>query len=129
MSETDGAPAEIPTGSVAPATDIADTIAPRIHVLRGLRVMLDADLAELYGIETRQLVQAVNRNPERFPADFMFQLDVDDERRLRSQIVISNAFLDRESACQCPMPTSFRTNESKSAFGSFAGRKSFSIKT
>ena len=46
----------------------------RIHVLRGLRVMLSSDLAELYGVEPRALVQAVKRNPDRFPPDFMFQL-------------------------------------------------------
>lgn len=52
--------------------------------------MLDADLAELYGVETRVLVQAVKRNLNRFPKDFMFQLSDDETKRLRSQIVISN---------------------------------------
>lgn len=46
-----------------------------IFVIRGLRVMLDADLAELYGVPTKALNQAVKRNAERFPADFMFQLN------------------------------------------------------
>ena len=46
----------------------------RILLLRGERVMLDGDLAELYGVETRALIQAVKRNRECFPADFMFQL-------------------------------------------------------
>ena len=59
-------------------------------LLRGQRVILDADLAALYGVETRALVQAVKRSPDRFPSDFMFQLDKHEVVRLRSQIVISN---------------------------------------
>jgi len=55
--------------------------------LRGERVMLDADLATLYGVEIRVLVQAVKRNIERFPDDFMFQLTTDEYAFLRSQIV------------------------------------------
>ena len=51
--------------------------------------MLDADLAELYGVETRVLVQAVKRNSARFPAEFMFQLSVEEAKSLRSQFVIS----------------------------------------
>ena len=52
--------------------------------------MLDSDLAELYGVETRVLVQAVRRNLERFPQDFMFQLSAPEFQELRSQIVISS---------------------------------------
>jgi len=62
-----------------------------ILILRGHKVMLDADLAMLYGVETRSLVQAVKRNLERFPADFMFQLNVEEAQRSRSQTVILNA--------------------------------------
>ena len=51
-----------------------DIIEKKIFVVRGLNVMLDRDLAELYGVETRILNQAVRRNKERFPMDFMFQL-------------------------------------------------------
>jgi len=51
--------------------------------------MLDRDLAELYGVETRSLVQAVKRNIQRFPNDFMFQLTSEEDKALRSQIVIS----------------------------------------
>ena len=65
-------------------------LADRIHHLRGQKVMLDRDLAELYGIETRHLVQAVRRNVERFPTDFMFQLKELEVTNLRSQIVISS---------------------------------------
>src|SRR3970040_2141722 len=61
-----------------------------ILVLRGHKVMLDADLAALYGVETRVLVQAVKRNLERFPKDFMFQLTNQELATWRSQIVMSN---------------------------------------
>jgi len=64
-----------------------DRIEKAILLIRGQKVMLDADLAELYGVETRVLVQAVKRNLERFPEDFMFQLSKDDVDFLRSQIV------------------------------------------
>jgi len=58
--------------------------------LRDEKVMLDIHLAKLYGVETRALVQAVKRNIDRFPDDFMFQLTVNEEEFLRSQNVISN---------------------------------------
>jgi hypothetical protein len=54
-------------------------VATRILQLRGQRVILDTDLAELYGVETRVLNQAVKRNPDRFPEDFMFQLNVEEK--------------------------------------------------
>jgi ORF6N domain len=60
-----------------------------ILVLRGQKVLLDADLAALYEVETRVLVQAVKRNLERFPGDFMFQLGAEEVEFLRSQSVIS----------------------------------------
>lgn len=62
----------------------------RIHVVRGHKVMLDSDLAALYHVETRTLVQAVRRNLSRFPLDFMFQITADEFQALRSQSVISN---------------------------------------
>ncbi|MBI5949899.1 MAG: ORF6N domain-containing protein [Chloroflexi bacterium] len=76
-------------------TDGTAIVAPEhiqhsIAVVRGLRVMLDADLAGLYGVSTRALIQAVKRNPERFPEDFMFQLTAEEAAILRSQTVISN---------------------------------------
>jgi hypothetical protein len=58
--------------------------------IRGKPVMLDKDLAELYGVETRALLQAVRRNADRFPADFAFPLELKELSGLRSQIVISN---------------------------------------
>lgn len=68
----------------------AKRIERSILVLRGEKVILDADIAELYGVETRTLVQAMKRNLDRFPPDFMFQLTPDEVESLRSQIVISN---------------------------------------
>lgn len=62
----------------------------RILLVRGQKVMLDADLAGLYAVETRALNQAVKRNRDRFPADFMFQLTSQERDDWRSQIVISN---------------------------------------
>jgi len=72
-------------------TALQPLIQSRILALREQRVMLDADLAQLYGVETRVLVQAVKRNLARFPEDFMFQLSAQEWVALRSQTVISNA--------------------------------------
>jgi hypothetical protein len=60
-----------------------------IFLIRGQKVLLDRDLADLYGVETRGLIQAVKRNSERFPSDFMFRITQEECHRLRSQIVIS----------------------------------------
>ena len=60
-----------------------------IYEIRGVKVMLDSDLAKLYGVETRVLNQAVKRNIERFPSNFMFQLNQDEFQILISQFVIS----------------------------------------
>ena len=67
-----------------------ERIAQSILVIRGQKVMIDADLAELYGVETRVLVQAVKRNLQRFPKDFMFQLENQEFAVLRSQSVTSS---------------------------------------
>ncbi|RLD15900.1 MAG: ORF6N domain-containing protein [Caldiserica bacterium] len=67
-----------------------EEIASRIYLIRGKKVMLSFHLAELYGVETRVLIQAVKRNIERFPEDFMFQLTDEEWRYLKSQIVISS---------------------------------------
>ncbi|OJU52168.1 MAG: DNA-binding protein [Bacteroidales bacterium 45-6] len=63
----------------------------KIYEIRGCRVMLDRDLAEIYQVETRVLNQAVKRNMERFPEDFMFQLTDEELQDWRSQIVMSNS--------------------------------------
>jgi ORF6N domain len=72
-------------------TALVPHITSRILLLREQRVMLDADLATLYGVETRVLVQAIKRNAVRFPADFMFQLNKEEFANLRSQFVISSS--------------------------------------
>lgn len=68
---------------------VPEKIAPLVHMLRHEKVLLDSDLAELYGVPTKVLNQAVQRNLDRFPADFMFQLTEDELEILRSQIVTS----------------------------------------
>ena len=73
-----------------PMTVPMERVENRILSIRGHRVMLDADLAELYGVPTKALNQAVKRNAERFPGDFMFQLKADEAKTLRSQFGTSN---------------------------------------
>lgn len=68
---------------------LLERIEQSIWLMRGQKVMLDVDLAELYGIETKKLNQAVKRNIERFPEDFMFQLNDEEADSLRSQFVTS----------------------------------------
>ena len=70
--------------------DMPQRIATSIYVVRGQRVMLDEDLAGLYGVETRSLNQAVKRNSSRFPEDFVMRLTDSELLGLRSQFVISN---------------------------------------
>jgi hypothetical protein len=67
-----------------------ELIERRIYLVRGHKVMLSPDLAALYQVEPRVLVQAVKRNADRFPIDFMFQLNETEFRHLKSQIVISS---------------------------------------
>jgi len=69
---------------------LAERIESKIFQIRGKKVMLDSDLALLYGVETKVLIQAVKRNKSRFPEDFMFQLTKEEFKNLRSQIVTSN---------------------------------------
>jgi len=72
-----------------------------IYLIRGQKVMLDRDLAALYGVETRALKQAVKRNEARFPSDFMFLLSDEELSKWRSQFVTSNA--DRMGLRHAPM--------------------------
>lgn len=67
-----------------------EQIATRIYMVRGERVILDRDLIELYDVPTKALNQAVSRNRERFPEDFMFRLSKEDLDFWRSHIVTSN---------------------------------------
>jgi hypothetical protein len=68
-----------------------ETIESQIHLIRGHKVMLDKDLAGLYGVPTKVLNQAVRRNSSRFPGDFMFQLTSEDIKNLRSQFATSSS--------------------------------------
>ena len=75
-----------------------ELIHSKIYKIRGQRVMLDFDLAQMYGTETKVLKQAVKRNIKRFPTDFMFELNKEEFEFLRSQIVTSNlGFLHSKS--------------------------------
>jgi len=74
-----------------PVTLPDEAIINKIYVVRGKKVMIDRDLAELYGVETRVLNQAVRRNEKRFPEDFMFQMTKEEMQEWKSQIVISNS--------------------------------------
>lgn len=67
-----------------------EAITQRIFVLREQKVLLDSDLATLYGVETRRLNEQVRRNRERFPQDFIFELDADEFRNLKSQFATSS---------------------------------------
>jgi hypothetical protein len=80
-----------------PATQtlIPEQLAPLVIRLRRENVILDSDIAELYGVETKVLNQAVKRNIERFPTDFMFQLSEEELQNLKSQTVTSSSNLGR----------------------------------
>ena len=67
-----------------------DNICNRVYVIRGQQVMLDYDLAEIYGYEVKRLNEQVKRNITRFPEDFMFQLTTEEDEILKSQIATSS---------------------------------------
>jgi len=67
-----------------------EVIERKIYLIRGLKVMIDFDLAELYGVSTKRLNQQVTRNKKRFPEDFMFRLTKEEAESLRSQFATSN---------------------------------------
>jgi hypothetical protein len=67
-----------------------ELIASKIYLIRGIKVMIDRDLAELYGVETKRLKEQVRRNIERFPQDFMFELTKQELKNLRSQFATSS---------------------------------------
>lgn len=75
---------------ISPGLMLASHVERRMFRARNETVLLDSDLAELYRVSTKALVQAVKRNPARFPLDFMFRLTKDEDASLRSQIVTSN---------------------------------------
>lgn len=88
MSSSDSSPPAAVESAVALVP--AEKIASQIYLVRGEKVLLDSDLAELYGVETKALNRAVQRNGGRFPADFMFQLTEEEFEALRCQIGTSN---------------------------------------
>ena len=75
---------------IAETALVDEAVSSRVKVVRGLKVMLDRDLAELYGVETKHLKRQVQRNSERFPSDFMFVLTAKELAGLRYQIGTSN---------------------------------------
>ena len=87
--------------------DISIPIHHKIYTLRGKQIMLDEDLAELYEVETKVFNQAVKRNSERFPDDFIFQLTKEEYENLRSQIVTSSL---EEHGGRRYMPYAFTEN-------------------
>ena len=93
--------------------EVIDEIRSRIVVIRGMRVLLDADLAALYGVETKRLLEAVRRNLERFPEDFAFRLDEQESRLLRSQFATS----------RWERPAQSQNLKSQSVTSSWGGRR------
>ncbi len=79
-----------------------DIIEKKIFLIRGLNVMLDKDLAELYGVKTKSLNLAVKRNKERFPNDFMFQLTKEEFENLRSQFETSRWIISKNLCYNIP---------------------------
>ena len=90
-------------GKSTSAAAAVSFIASRILALRGQRVMLDTDLARLYGVSTKRLNEQVRRNTARFPADFMFRLTVQELTSLRSQIATSNNASERGGRRYLPL--------------------------
>jgi hypothetical protein len=108
-----------------PSTDLAvtpDEIQRMVHVVRGQRVMLDFDLARLYGVTTRRLNEQVARNRERFPADFAHQLTRQEVAALMSQNAISKGGRGRRRApgdCspQAGLPATMAAGQGQEYFG------------
>src|SRR5690606_14615774 len=82
--------------AATPADAVAEAAA-RIRTIRGLQVMLDSDLAALYGVPTRRLLEQVRRNRERFPDDFMFELTAEEWAALRSQNATASSWGGRRT--------------------------------
>ncbi len=89
---------DLPISQLFGDTVVTNRIESLIYIIREERVMLDQDLAALYQVETKALVQAVQRNAKRFPPDFMFQLSFQEFTALRSQIVTSKGRGGRRTA-------------------------------
>lgn len=76
----------------------------RIYLIRGQKVMIDFDLAELYGVTTSRLNEQVNRNRTRFPVDFMFRLTKEESKNLRSHFAISSSGYGADDICPMYLP-------------------------
>ena len=94
-----------------------ENIASRIYFLRGQNVILDMDLAALYGVETKNLKQAVKRNPQRFPEDFMFVLN---EKEIK--LVLSLDFVPSKKHLGGSSPFAFTEQGVRNAFRNFKQR-------
>jgi hypothetical protein len=81
----------------------SENIISQIYYIRGVKVMLDFHLAALYDVETRVLNQAVQRNIERLPEDFMFQLSDNEIKNLTSQIVTSSQLIEKKNELRNPV--------------------------
>jgi ORF6N domain len=90
-------PAKQPASAAISTTLIPEQLAPLVIRIRRENVILDSDIAELYGVKTKELNRAVKRNIERFPADFMFQLTEEEQQNLKSQIVTSSLMPQNET--------------------------------
>src|SRR5512132_3134343 len=84
---------------------LMSSISRFIYVIRGHKVMLDADLAELYGVTTKRLNEQVKRNIDRFPTDFMFRMNQEESDRLRSQFATSKLQLAHQPFKPAGVPT------------------------
>jgi hypothetical protein len=93
-----------------------ENVAKLVFFIRGEKVMLDADLAMLYGVEVRILNQAVARNRKRFPSDFMFQLSAKEFENLRLQIVTTSGE-EKANSTQTGMTSQIVISKEKRAYG------------
>ena len=105
---------------IASNTLLVPRIESRIHVIRGLRVMLDVDLAALYGVQTKRLNEQVKRNRDRFPSDFLFQLTAEEKTEVVANcdhlqnLQFFKALPSRLSSAEPPKrPIGFLTHEDK----------------
>ena len=97
-----------------------EVVKSKIFLIRGQKVFLDSDLAELYGVETRRLNEQVSRNRSRFPDDFMFQLNPQEFAGLISQTAISKP--GRGGRANCPMPSPNRGSPCSPVFSTATAR-------
>ncbi|MCX6287281.1 MAG: ORF6N domain-containing protein [Bacteroidetes bacterium] len=99
-----------------------DEIISQIYIIRGRKVMIDSDLARIYGVTTRRFNEQVRRNIERFPADFMFEITMTEYRNLMSQIVISRSQVI-ENMNNRNLMSQFATSSLQIATSSWGGRR------